>query len=155
VASHSDIILLHNMLTDHLVMCQQQSITTLLHIHIIFVIRCIEAVGRIQKMQDIQCKHPSECMTVGMKSKQSVCIDVYDMKTAFMLKRVFDRLCNEKCVRLTVYGSNLYHMDINLDNDEWDIMNRVSKELCRICTRAAPSSTPHKSDIMKPCTMVE
>ncbi len=102
----------------------------------------------------IQCKDPSEpeC-SVKMKGKQAVSIDFYDMNTAFMLKRVLDKLCNEDDVRLTVYGSNLYHIDLKIDDDELDIMNRVSKGLCRICTRIAPA--PFKSDIMKPCGMVE
>lgn len=94
-------------------------------------------------------------MAVGTKDKQSVSVDLYDMKTAFMLKRVLDKLCDKNSVRLTVYGSNLYHIELKMDHDEWGIMNSVSKELSRICTRIAPSSTTNKSDIMKQCIMVE
>lgn len=115
--------------------------------------RCIAAAGVVANMlQATPCKHPSEPESrVEMKTKQS--IDFYDMKTAFMLKRVLDQLCNEDDVRFTVYGSNLYHFELKIDHDEWDLMNRVSKGLCKICTRVAP--TPFKSDIMKPCSMVE
>jgi len=103
-------------------------------------------------LQATPCKHPSEPESrVEMKAKQS--IDFYDMKTAFMLKRVLDQLCNEDDVRFTVYGSNLYHFELKIDHDEWDLMNRVSKGLSKICTRTAPA--PFKSDVMKPCNMVE
>lgn len=88
-----------------------------------------------------------------MKGKKSVSIDFYDMKTAFILNRILDKLCNEDDIRFTVYGSNLYHLDLKIDHDELDLMNRVSRGLCRICTRAAPA--PFKSDVMKPCNMVE
>ena len=90
---------------------------------------------------------------VGIKGKQSVSLDFYDMETAFMLKRVLDKLCNKDDVRLTVYGSNLYHIELQMTHDESVIMNRVCKGLCRICTRVAPTS--YKSDFMKACDMVE
>ena len=106
-------------------------------------------------MQVIQCKHPSEpeCKTVKKEVKQTVCIDVYDIETAFKLKSVLDQICDT--VSLTGYGSNLYHVELQMDHEETDIMNRVSKELCRICRRAAPKTTPFKSVVMKPCAMVE
>ena len=108
-------------------------------------------------MQAIQCKHPSETKSrmVTIQGKESLSIDFYDMETAFMLKRVLDKLCNEKDVSLTVYGNNLYHFDLKIDHDEWDIIHRVSRGLCRICTRAASNPETYKSDIMKPCAMVE
>lgn len=90
-----------------------------------------------------------------IQGKKSVSIDFYDSETAFMLQRVLDKLCNGKYVGLTVYGSNLYHIDFEIDHDDWDIMNRVCKGLCKICTRVAPDPATYKSDIMKPCAMVE
>ena len=63
-------------------------------------------------MQAIQCKPPSETESrmMTIQGKESLSIDFYDMETAFMLKRVLDKLCNEKDVSLTVYGSNLYRI---------------------------------------------
>ena len=115
----------------------------------------MQAAGRRQKMQAIQCNDPfeSKSETMTIQGKKTVSIDFYDIETAFMLKRVLDKLCNEKDVSLTVYGANLYHIEFKIDNNECDIMNRVSKGLCRICTRVA--SVPYKSDIMKPCDMIE
>lgn len=105
-------------------------------------------------MQVIQCKRVSETQT-AVQGKKSVSIDFYDFETAFMIKRVLDTLCNGEYVGLTAYGRNLYHIDFEIDQDDWDIMNRVCKGLCKICTRVAPDSATYISDIMKPCAMFE
>lgn len=146
---HWNIILLYSMLTDHLVRCRQQNITTLSHIHIIFFIRCIEVAGRKQEMQATQCK------SVKMKDKQSVSVDVYDQNFASVLVQVLHIICSEDDVTLHTVGNNLHHIELQMDHDEGGIMDRVSKELRKICTRNSPKLASYNSDIMKPCGMVE
>ena len=143
------------MLNGNHACCQKMDIITLLVAYIILFIRCTPAAYPFQNMlSNTQCKDPSELeRTVKTNDKKSVSIDFYDMETAFMLKRVLDRFCNEKDVRFTVYGSNMYHFDLKIDCDEFDMMKRVCKGLFRICTRVAP--VPFESDIMKPCSMFE
>lgn len=113
------------------------------------------AAGRSQKMQAIQCNDPSESKynTVNMKGKQSIAVDLYDQKTTNVLMTLLHVLCSKEDVTLSTFGNHVHRIQLEIDQNEWETMNRVNKELSRICMRSAPA--PYKSAFMKPCAMVE
>ena len=115
----------------------------------------MQAAGRRQKMQVIQCNDPFESKynTVIMKGKQSVAVDLYDQNTTNILMTLLHVLCNKDDVTLNTFGNHIHRIQLEIDQNEWETMNRVNKELSRICTRSAPA--PYKSAFMKPCAMVE
>ena len=114
----------------------------------------MRAAGKSQKMQAIQCNDPfrSKYNKVNMKGKQSVAVDLYDEKTTNVLMSILHVFCNKDDVSLITFGNHIHRIQLEIDHNEWNTMNCVSKELSRICTRVAP---PYKSDFMKPCAMVE
>lgn len=114
----------------------------------------MQAAGRSQEMQAIQYNDPSESKynTVNMKGKRTVAVDVYDQKTTNVLMTLLHVLCSKDDVTLSTFGNHVHRIQLEIDQNEWETMNRVNKELSRICTRSA---SPYKSDFMKPCAMVE
>lgn len=115
----------------------------------------MQAAGRRQKMQNIRYSVPSESKynTVNMKGKQSIAVDVYDQKTTDILMTLLHVLCSEDGVSLSTFGNHIHRVQLEIGRNEWETMNRVNRELNRICTRSAPA--PYKSAFMKPCAMFE